>query len=308
MPNPPSPTSAATTAEKQVITPAQTLGGPMSHSHVWYIVAIIVAAVLALAAFGYSSILARKESALAERLANAQTQNAQLATDAASLQDALVSAPKPVPYYYTTPTDFPPSGPSALHAIAADGTDTIVATFPDEQFFQVYAEPKRGYDGRIFLKQLFLDSDVPSLRLFAFDTESGDTMTPITLELPFMRQAIFLSPDETTLLALYDNPNDPESIRMGQTVPNLTFWNLLSGESYSPEIPEGARFSDAIDMGGAGGFQAQWVTDRCARAVAYVKKLNEDGFETFPRAYASYDTYCVPSTWPELPAPGSEVL
>lgn len=280
----------------------------MSHSHVWYIVAIIVAAVLALTAFGFTYVAWRQGSSLEKRLSDAKTQNAQLATDAASLQDALTSAPKPMPYYYTTPTNFPPSGPSALHAVATDGTDTIVATFPDEQFFQVYAQPKRGFDGRIFLKQLFLDSDLPSLRLFAFDTESGDTMTPVTLELPFMKQAIFLSPDETTLLALYDNPNDPESIRMGQAVPNLTFWNLLTGASYSPEIAEGARFSEAIDMSGAGGFQAQWVTDRCARAVAYVKKLNEDGSEIFPRAYASYDTYCVPSTWPELPAPGSEVL
>ena len=261
MPAPPSPT---TMSDRKVITPSQTLGGPMSHSHVVYIVAIIIAAVLALAAFGVTYMAWRQGSALEERLANTQAQNTKLATDTASLQDALETTPKPVPFYYARMEQ--DSGTHLIEVDPVSGVERTVFTLPEDAgSFSVFSIPRVGFDGRVFLMWIPTAFDwlAPNIYPFNIATDSTLEKAPFSDSLPKDLEAIALSPDETLLATVYSEGLNEDAFQ-----DKLVVWNLLSGEATSLlSIDPSKSFARyELDVDGVpiqSGFSLRWTSRDC---------------------------------------------
>ncbi len=294
----PKPQSAPPTSapKKEVISPAQTTPASAlsTHSHVGFIIGIVVAAVLALGVSVLAYMTYSKGNATFARLTEVQTQNTALSSQITQLQSDLDNRPEPIPYFYASPTELPRElEQGALHAVDPHtGEDTVLINFPDGMYYEVLAQPRRGWNGKVFLKQI---QQAPNLSVYSFDIESGTELVALDLnsELPTSSAAIALSPDETTLAAIYDNPQDPESYELGQVVRNVVFWNLLTGERYAPEIGDDFYFAEAYDgPAGATGFDVRWTSDTCIQTAIFTQNLTEAGDPIYPRAQFGYGNYC----------------
>lgn len=232
-----------------------------------------------------------------DRLAELEGQSAALADQASQLQAELNARGEPVPYFYTTPTEkpFAMAGAGALHAVdPVTGEDRIVATFPEGEYYQLYAHPRRGWDGRIFLSRVL--SDAPSLELYAFNVENGTAFERVSFndDLPFMRQAVALSPDQTTLVAVYDNSNDPASMRSADGARKYVAFNLLTGEREEQAIGADYYFASAYDdASGAVGLNVSFETDTCAQATLYRQDVAVTGEPVFPRRVLGVGGFCI---------------
>lgn len=127
--------------------------------------------------------------------------------EAAALKADAEGAPEPMPFFYTKGI-FPST---ELHAVDPL-TRTYEVIYKKELSFRLYAVPRLGYDGRIFLDRLF-EGDDPTAYPLVFDVNTRKDPVPVsfTADLPFVGEAQAVSPDETRLAAAYDNPsNDPK--------------------------------------------------------------------------------------------------
>ncbi len=235
-----------------------------------------------------------KGNATFARLNEVQSQNTALSSQIGQLQTELDNKPDAIPYFYTTPTELPRElEQGALHAVDPfTGEDTVIINFPDGQYYEVLAQPRRDWDGRVFLK---LIQQAPNLSVYSFDIDTGTELIALDMNanLPASSAAVALSPDETTLAAIYDNPQDPESIELGQVVRNVVFWNLLTGERYAPEIGDDFFFAEAYDgPSGATGFDIRWTSDACIQTAIFTQNLTEAGDPIYPRSQFGYGDYC----------------
>jgi hypothetical protein len=297
MPKPkPQATPAPSAPQKEVITPEQTTPASAlsTHSHIGFIVAIVVAAVLAIGVSVLAYMTYSKGNTTFSRLIEVQNQNTSLSTQIGQLQQDLDNAPEPVPYFYTSPTELPRElEQGALHSVdPITGEDTIIVNFPEGQYYEVLAQPRRDWDGRIFLKKIM---QAPNLAVFSLNVNSGTELVAIDIneDLPVLSSAVKISPDETTLAAVYDNPQDPESIEFGQVVRNVVFWNLLTGDRYAPEIGDDFFFAEAYDgPAGATGIDVRWISDTCIQAAIFTQDYTEAGDAIYPRPQFGYGNYC----------------
>ncbi len=265
--------------------------------HTGYIVGIIVAAVLAVATSVIAYLFFVKTNAATVRVSELQKQSLVLSEQANALQQTLEQAPKAVPSYYTTPAIRPYVTPTSI--LAEDmrtGSKTTVATLPEGQHYDMYAQPQRGFDGRIFLRRVMLDSDIPRLLLAEFNVESGTELTPIPFleQLPFIASAVALSPNQRYLAAAYDNPNDPSS-SADAVSRRFVFWDLVSGKADERTANADYGFaSNYGDFGGAGDFEVFWMNHQCAEVKTYRIAKDASGKEIFPRDTLGYTIFCLP--------------
>ncbi|OGL71452.1 hypothetical protein A3B32_00350 [Candidatus Uhrbacteria bacterium RIFCSPLOWO2_01_FULL_53_9] len=289
MPTLSSPNAATTLAEKQILTPEQTGAAPLSHSHTTFMVAIIAAAIVAVAAFVLMYLSWRQGSSLQERLTQTQQQNAQLTSKAAELQEALDNTPEPIPFFYARAE----SG-TGTHLVEVDpktGDERTVFTLPESLGgFDALAVPRVGFDGRVFLTWIPTSYDwlAPNVYPFNVKTDSELIKASFSDDLPKDQQAVAISPDETMIAAVYS-----EGLNNDKFSDALVVWNLLTGEPTSLlTIDPSESFAgyealiDDIPM--QSGFTLRWVSRDCVFTQAHL--VDE---ETNARSQASGYTRCV---------------
>lgn len=275
---------------KDVIPPPPKSASPL-HKHTGFIVAIVItsillviAAILAYLSWNQGLKVALENVQLQENNQVLQGQNTELQAD---LDEALAQ-PGPIPYYYTTAED-PFISNTELHAVdPITGEDTVV--FSVEGYYQVFAQPARNWDGRIFLNK-FIEGDFPGYDLYSFDTATGQELVPVSFmsDLPFLRTAMAVSPDGQWIAAAYDNPNDPGSSE-SDVRQQFIFWNLVTGEQVIADtLQAGNQFfsSSYSGFGGAEGLNVFWSDHNCARVAVYT--TTEAG-----RTSTGSREYCLP--------------
>ncbi|NQV11835.1 hypothetical protein HQ524_00575 [Candidatus Uhrbacteria bacterium] len=276
--NSPKP-AANKVAPKTVIAPPPMQSMGQIHKHTGFIIAIAVTTLLLIA----SAVLAYITWSNGESLKNdiiGLNSNAQqiaqerdmVSTDLKKALEDLANAPKPAPFFYTT-AELTEDGDltTTLHSLTTEGkADIFTTTGPFSTSYSVYATPRVGFDGRIWLDENS-DTNSPGIALREFDTIAGTTLMP-TLFSDFLPvpDAIALSPDETRIAAAYSNENTARPDLAGQ----LVAWDLLTGDMTSlgtlePSEHFGDTYFSEIWDSQISTFNVQWESNDCAVSSVY---------------------------------------
>ncbi|HJN85329.1 MAG TPA: hypothetical protein QF873_03370 [Patescibacteria group bacterium] len=242
--------------------PRASKSAPATHSHTGFLVVIVLAVILLIVA-GVMLFLSWISSAqLIVDNMNLEHENSTLETAKHELEEESQAA---IPFYYVNEA----SGEYTVRSIDADGGDELVYTNDtDEPILKMYAQPKVGFDGRIILEAQ-REGDSPSLALLDLDVTTGAVKNlELSSELPH-RIATSLSPDETMIAAVYDNPE------FGHDSLELKVWNILDGGSQTlTTLEDNERFALAYDgLGGSYGQTLSWTSVDCVSVKIFEKQL-----------------------------------
>lgn len=158
--------------------------------------------------------------------------------------------------------------------------------------YLLYASPKIGYDGRIFVVKSKGDSDSPYINVQELNV-STKSLTDANIQEPFNAEAMELSPDGVHVLALYDNlPTiDPKEI----PAKSVVAWNLLTGEYKilgSVSATEYlAEFHGENIFTGATGFNVTWENLNCVRVSVY--KDDPDASNVDKKKFVEKREFCL---------------
>jgi len=136
---------------------------------------------------------------------------------------------------------------TVLYEVQAGGIDIV-------------AVPQVGYEGIIYLGARG-EGDMPSLGLFAFDVAKKEEITlPVNTQLPLVKDAIAVSPDQTRLAAVYYN-----EAGINETSREIVVWDLKTGtKKVIGKIDPGqyfSRFSGENTFAGADGYSVSWTNN-----------------------------------------------
>ncbi|MBT6254108.1 hypothetical protein HOI83_02655 [Candidatus Uhrbacteria bacterium] len=267
-------------APKKVIVPPTQMAGPI-HKHTGFIIAIAITTLLLIAAAAVAYITWANGEDLKSQIidlnSNAQQvalERDQISTDLDQARDDLENAPKPAPFFYTSYAVTEANEvTTALHSLTSDSdSELFVTTGPGSTSYSVYATPRVGFDGRVWLDESS-DTDSPGIWLREFDSIAGTELTP-SLFSDFLPQsdAMALSPDETRIVAAYGIDNVARPDLAGQIVS----WNLLTGDMVSlGTLPEGEHFGDTYfsEIWGSdiSTYNIQWKDNNCALSSIYTE-------------------------------------
>jgi hypothetical protein len=284
-------------ASKKVISPPPMQSvGPM-HKHTGFIIAIVITVLLLIGSGVLAYITWSNGEALKSQITNLTSNSQQIAQERdkinGDLESALMdleNAPKPSPFFYTSyaATDVGEEVATTLHSLTSDGDVEIFTTSgPGSTTYSVYAMPRVGFDGRIWLDEN-ADTDSPSIQLREFDTVLGTELTPAVFA-DFIPQpdATRLSPDETRIATVYSRDNSIRPDLAGQVV----VWNLLSGDMVSiGTLEANEHFSDLLD--GFEYFGVSWKDNNCVRSDVYSDSVPEEGVEQ-TRVWSGSREFCI---------------
>lgn len=273
--------------------PVQTMNE--MHKHTGFIIAIsittvllIASAVLAFLTWSNGESLKQQIGELNNSLHSVTTERDLAEISLKQAQEDLVNAPKPVPFFYTTTTGTPEDSlVTVLHKVTADSdTELFTTTSPRHEpaSYNVYAIPRVGYDGRIWLNET---SDVhnDNLILREFNTETGTELLPATFadDLP-VKYATALSPDNTKIVAVYDTGN----VARPDLAEHIVVWNIVTDAmTYIGTLSPGEYFANSDSK-----TKVQWVTNDCVETAVYSDVKSESSDEIV-RKYADTRTFCM---------------
>ena len=291
MPEPKTEKKVVEPPQKEVIAPPPPMNKPM-HSHAGFIIAIVVTVVLLLAAavlaylsWDKAGKVARENDALTESVEELEDANADLVVE---LDEALQLA-EPTPFFYTTLRESEEGLVTTLYRGSVNGAEEVFSTTGDQEHvgYSVYANPRVGYDGRIWLHRV-ASGDDPGLTLFEFDVETDTTLEQAGFAdaMP-LRQSAAISPDETLIAAVY---GEGHSVRP-DLANKAVVWNVLTGEMTEVvTLGPGEYFAGTPDpeYPVAVPSNVYWQDNECFYAQVFVD--SEDG----PRVLraAPYQQYC----------------
>lgn len=179
----------------------------------------------------------------------------------------------------------------------ATGEETVLVESPGEGYrYTLYAVPQLGYDGRIFLNWV-IEGDNPGYDLHVLDTKTGKIarMEDLIKKLPFTSiWSTELSPDQTKLAAVYDNPSFDETSK------EIVVWDLLSGESTvlgkAAEDEYLVENQSPNSFAGAGAARILWLNLDCFN-VEIFEDYPEDreyvGLVEGDKKHKEYREYCL---------------
>ncbi|MFZ2682248.1 MAG: hypothetical protein WAZ14_04105 [Patescibacteria group bacterium] len=139
----------------------------------------------------------------------------------------------------------------------------------------VVAVPQVGFDGRIFISVMG-EGDNPGLGLSVLDLETPSASAVSVAfadKLPFVgREATKVSPDQTSLAALYYNP------AMNELSREVAVWNLLTGQrEVLGKIADTEAFTPTLHgLGGSSGYELSWTSQDCVSAYVYTLSSTGD--------------------------------
>ena len=252
------------------------------HSHASFLYPMAAAVVLLLVASVLAYTSWARGADLASMNLELESENSMLTTENAQLTHELAVAT--VPFFYTQP-DANSSAYNLVEVNVQDGSEEIVYTSQDFSIMTIYAIPRVGFDGTIVLR-IVPDGTEPIDAGFNLFNSKTKKLTPIPIgaELPFL-DAITLSPDETHISAIYDNPN------MGETSRELKVWNLITGKEYIlDKLGDSERFAlhDNV-FGGSGGYNVKWLDRKCLTAQVF----QADNNPNVPNAHMRFVEHCI---------------
>jgi hypothetical protein len=167
-----------------------------------------------------------------------------------------------------------------LHAISQ--AEDIIVWEGDSNgvLYSVYAQPRIGFDGRIFVRTSKL-GDEPTLNLSVYDSKTG-TMSQLNDKIIFpYARATKLARNERYVAAIYDNPKNGHKSR------ELKIIDLLDETSVQIGVlDETERFviSD-IGQGGSHGQDLEWVSNNCVKAQIYESGAGSENTPTERRQF-----------------------
>ncbi|HJN85330.1 MAG TPA: hypothetical protein QF873_03375 [Patescibacteria group bacterium] len=292
-------------APKKVIVPPTQMAGPM-HKHTGFIIAIAITTLLLIAAAAVAYITWANSEDLKSQIvdlnSNAQQialERDQISADLDQARDDLENAPKPAPFFYTSYAVTEENEvTTTLHSLTSDSDSALFETTgPGSLSYRVYAAPRVGFDGRVWLDES-ADSDSPSISLREFDSIAGTELVP-TLFSDFLPvpDAIALSPDETRIVAAYGIENIARPDLAGQIVS----WSLLTGDMTSiGTLTEGEHFGDVyyseIWESDISTYNIQWKDNNCAVSSIYkevIVEATETEAQSTTRQYDGNREFCI---------------
>lgn len=152
------------------------------------------------------------------------------------------------------------------------GEDSLLYSNENQPFI-LYAVPRLGYDGRIFLNR-YTPGTEQFQTPYVFNVATKENPVPVSFadKLPFatFAGAQVLSPDERRIVVAYDNPYlDPKDVVQKE----IAVWDLLTGEkTVIGKVAENeylARFVGENVMGGANDFALSWRDLRCVDVYVF---------------------------------------
>ncbi|NQV11834.1 hypothetical protein HQ524_00570 [Candidatus Uhrbacteria bacterium] len=235
-----------------------------SHNHSGFIAAIIIAMVLFLAAGAVAYMSWSNESTLSDKVSNLMQQNEMLVEENAMLADE--SEENAVTRFYFAQIQ---GDTYQIRSLDSNGVDELVYTSQTpHEILKVYAQPRVGFDGKIFIQRLS-EGDDPGLNLQTLDTATGQIgIAQLNKDLPGARATI-LSPDERMIAAVYDNPE------FGLDTLELKVWSLLDDSSETlVTLADNESFVSAYDgLGGSYGQKITWTSLSCVEVLIYKKSI-----------------------------------
>ena len=261
---------------------------PQQHSGRGSLITIVILIVLLVAAGVGLSLLWIQNNENASAAMTYQKESQSCKSDLTTCTNALDLVPEDV-FFYTMYPDAP-GQKAEVHVVHNDtGEDETLA-----EGYELYAVPQRSYDGKIYAIEEAGEGDNPSRRLYEIDVVSGEVNEVVfSQDLPFVFEATALSPDQTKLVAAYDNTLDHDGAETAPTR-ELVVWNLLDGTSaVLTTLEDGQYFSEYNGpnaFAGANGYLFKWVDLDCVRT--YIYGDNDEDPESSTKKYLRTEQFC----------------
>jgi hypothetical protein len=156
--------------------------------------------------------------------------------------------------------------------------------------FTLYAVPQDDYDGRVFIQRTSSTGEL-SGDIQEIDATTGKIRDADFADLfPSTRTASSLSPDQSHILFLYDNPIEDEWQKQAAIVTLTTGETEILGSLSSDEYY--SKFQGDNIQGGASGFDVRWLSGECV-SVGVFEDASRNVDEGAPKALKEYQEYCL---------------